>query len=86
MPSKKFEELNAMTPEELQAELQETETFLQKLKFDHAIKGLENPLAIRNVRRDIARIKTEQRRRELADASPEVLANRSKIRQRRRRK
>jgi large subunit ribosomal protein L29 len=57
----------------------------RKRKFDHATKGLENPIFLREIRRDIARLKTEIRRRELANASKEALAKRSKIRERRRR-
>ena len=83
MPSKKFEELSAMSVEELQNELKETETYIQKLKFDHAIRGLDNPLVLRSVRRDIARIHTILRDREVKAMSAEELANRTKIRKRR---
>jgi large subunit ribosomal protein L29 len=54
-------------------------------KFDHAVKGLANPLELRAMRRGIARINTEIRRREMAAMSPEELEIRSKIRARRRR-
>ncbi|MEM8527259.1 MAG: 50S ribosomal protein L29 [Bacteroidota bacterium] len=73
------------TVEDLRSELEGLEVGFQKLKFDHATKGLENPLDLRNYRRDIARIKTELRKRELEAMSEEELANRSKIRARRRR-
>lgn len=79
-------DLQDFSDADLQSELEGTETSYQKMKFDHALKGLDNPLLLREVRRDIARIKTEIRRRELANASEETLANRSKIRARRRRK
>ncbi len=78
MPSKKFIELQEFTVEELHSELAETEKQYQKLKFDHALKGLENPLVLKTVRRDIARLNTEIRRRHLADAPAEELAKRSK--------
>jgi len=52
------------------------------MKFEHAIRGLENPLTLREVRRDIARLKTEVRRRELEDVDA---SSRTKIRSRRRR-
>ena len=86
MASKKFEELNAMSVEELQGELQETEKYLTKLRFDHAIKGLANPLVLREVRRDIARVHTELTRREIANMSKAELAKRSQYRKRRRAK
>lgn len=40
---------------------------LVKLKMNHAISPLENPLKIRNSRRIIARMETELRRRERAE-------------------
>ena len=85
MATKKFKELQEFSTEELLSELRETEAQYQKLKFDHAVKGLDDPLTIREVRRDIARMKTEVRRRELAELSAEQLAERSRIRTRRRR-
>ena len=57
---------------------------LQKLQFDHAVKGLDNPLVLREIKKDIARLKGEQRRREIEKMSTEDLANRSRIRARRR--
>lgn len=85
MASKKYLELQEFSVEELLAELKATEADYQKMRFDHYAKGLDNPLELREMRRDIARIKTEIRRRELAQMSPEQLAKRSKIRARRRR-
>lgn len=85
MATKKFKELQEFSIEELLSELRETEAQYQKLKFDHAVKGLDDPLTIREVRRDIARMKTEVRRRELAELSAEQLAERSRLRARRRR-
>jgi large subunit ribosomal protein L29 len=38
---------------------------LQQMKLNHAITPLENPSQIKLVRRDIARMKTELRQREL---------------------
>lgn len=84
MPSKKFLELQDFSDAELVDQLKEIETNYQKLQFDHAIKGLDNPLVLREVRRDIARLKTEARKRQVAAMSTEQLAKRSKIRARRR--
>ena len=86
MASKKYLELQDFSTEDLAAELKETSTQFQKLRFDHAIKGLDNPLVLREVRRDIARLKTEIRKRELTNMSEEEIAGRSKIRFRRRKK
>lgn len=82
MPTKKFLELKEFSIEELTNELNETQRMYAKMKFDHAIKGLENPLALREVRRDVARLKTEVRRRELESIDP---STRDRIRARRRR-
>jgi large subunit ribosomal protein L29 len=84
MASKKYLELQEFSDEDLASELEQTEIQYQTLQFDHAIKGLENPLVIREVRRDIARLKTEARRREVAVMDKETLKSRSKIRARRR--
>lgn len=71
--------------EDLSAELKDLESQHQKLKFDHAIRGLASPISLRDSRRDIARINTELRKRVLEEASPEELQNRSKLRARRKR-
>ncbi len=84
MASKKYLELVEFSNEDLASELQQTEAQYEKLKFDHAIKGLENPLVLREVRRDIARLRTEARRREVEAMDKEALRSRSKIRTRRR--
>jgi large subunit ribosomal protein L29 len=86
MASEKFKQLQDMTDEDLRTELDGTETQYRRLQFDHVIKGLENPIGIRDIRRDIARLKTEMRKRELTTLSEDVLAKRSRIRSRRRAK
>ena len=57
--------IKEMTSPELEKELSESKTELFKLKFSLATNGLDNPLKIREVKRNIARIKTELRKREL---------------------
>lgn len=83
MATKQFIELQGYSDEELKNEIKVTEDDFKKLKFDHAIRGLENPLELKSVKRNIARLYTEQRRREVAAMTPEQLAKRSKIRRRR---
>jgi large subunit ribosomal protein L29 len=51
--------------ETLKARIQEDEMRLKKLTFGHAISPLENPMSIRELRKDIARLKTELTKREL---------------------
>ena len=43
---------------DLKARIQEDELRLKKLEFAHAISPLENPMSIRALRKDIARLKT----------------------------
>lgn len=83
MATKKFIELGEMSDADLKAELTQINAQYQKLRFDHTIKGLDNPLTLRNTKRDIARLQTEIRRREVAALTPEQTAKRSKIRLRR---
>ncbi len=83
MPSKKSIELQEFSDADLLNELNETLSQFQKLKFDHAIKGLDNPMTIREVRRDIARLQTEVRRREVSALSDAEVAMRDRIRNRR---
>lgn len=85
MATKKFQELQDSNDTDVKDMLVETEAAYQKLTFDHAIRGLDNPLELRDLRRDVARLKTEVRRREIAASTPEVLAKRTKIRARRKR-
>jgi len=86
MATKKYLELQEFDDSTLAEELKETQVQYQKLKFDHAIKGLDNPLILKDVRRDIARLQTEVRKREVAKMSEADLNKRTKIRRRRRRK
>lgn len=50
---------------DLSARITEDEVRLKKLEFAHAISPLENPMSIRSVRKDLARLKTEVRKRQL---------------------
>lgn len=55
-----------MSEADLKARVQEDELRLKKLKFAHAISPLENPMSIRALRKDVARLNSELRKRELA--------------------
>jgi len=83
MATKNTIELRELADDVLKNELAEAQIDLGKMKFEHAIKGLENPLELKTVKKQIANIHTEIRRRELAAMTPEQLARRSKIRARR---
>jgi large subunit ribosomal protein L29 len=62
----KAKELTSMAGEELANTLRDTQKRLFELRFQAATDRLETPDAIRKARRDIARILTVQRQRELA--------------------
>ena len=62
----KVNEIRKMSSPDLEKELGELKTELFKLRFSSKTNGLDNPMKIREVRRDIARVKTELRQRELA--------------------
>jgi large subunit ribosomal protein L29 len=59
---KSIKELSAT---DLAARIKEDEMRMKKLEFAHAISPLENPVSIRELRRDIARLKTELRKKQL---------------------
>ena len=66
--SKKIDFLNSIKGlgvDELKAKIAEDETRLKKVSFAHSLSPLENPVSMRLVRRDIARLKTALRRKEL---------------------
>ena len=61
----KNSKVKEMSSPELEKELSELKSELFKLRFSLATNGLDNPLKVREVRKDIARIKTILRQREL---------------------
>jgi large subunit ribosomal protein L29 len=65
MNKMKSTKLKEMSSPELEKELSELKSELFKLRFSLATNGLDNPLKVKEVRRDIARIKTILREREL---------------------
>jgi len=59
---KSIQDLNE---QDLHARIKEDELRLKKLEFAHAISPLENPMSIRNLRREVARLKTELKKKQL---------------------
>ncbi len=62
----KASELRELTGEELQQRLQERTDTIRTFRFQMATSHVENVRGVRNARRDVARIKTILRERELA--------------------
>ena len=61
----KTSELRDKNATELTQELHELKQELFKLRFQHATNQLDNPIKLKNVKRDIARVKTVIREMEL---------------------
>lgn len=59
-------ELREMNDEQLQSELAQTRQELFRLRFQAATEKLDAPSNLMKLRREVARIKTIQRERELA--------------------
>lgn len=54
----KASEMREMSMEELQAELENLKAELFRLRFQHATNQLENPMQLKTVKKNIARVKT----------------------------
>ena len=68
MADKKVEfnkSLKEINESDLKSRIQEDEMRLKKLEFAHVISPLENPMTIRALRKDVARLKTELQKRKL---------------------
>jgi len=75
----KAKELRGMSDEQLSLTLKDTEKHLFQLRFQSATDRLETPSEIRKAKREIARIRTVQRQRDLAKLEalpPDQLASR----------
>lgn len=54
----KFEDVKNLTPVEIHKKLRETKTKLFEAKMKNAMGQLTNPISIRQMRRDVARLRT----------------------------
>lgn len=63
----KINKIREMSSPDLEKELGELKTELFKLKFSLATNGLDNPMKIKEVKRDIAKINTVLKEREIAE-------------------
>ena len=61
----KMNEIKGLETKELAEKLETAVAKYDQLKLNHAVTPLENPSQIKAARRDIARMKTELRQREL---------------------
>ena len=57
--------IKSLGVDELKAKIAEDELRLKKVSFAHSISPLENPMSIRSLTKDLARLKTALRSKEL---------------------
>ena len=77
------EEIREMSDADIRTRIGEMEEERFRLKFRSATETLEDPLRLRTIRRDIARLKTIQRERELAASAESATSRTGKRRVRR---
>ena len=61
----KINDIKYLSVAELNAKLKELNSELFNLRFSHVTRSLANPMALHNVKKDIARVKTVLREKEL---------------------
>ena len=63
----KNSEIRELTTQEIAEKIEAEKSALTRMKLNHAISPLENPLQIKDARRNIARLMTELRQRQLTE-------------------
>ncbi len=63
----KINEIKSLSSAELNARLKELNMELFNLRFSNASRNLASPVQIRNVKREIARVKTVIREKQMAE-------------------
>ena len=65
----KINKIREMSSPDLEKEVSELKSELFKLRFSLATNGLDNPMRIKQVKKDIARVKTILREREIKESN-----------------
>ncbi|HQW00333.1 MAG TPA: 50S ribosomal protein L29 [Bacteroidia bacterium] len=65
----KIEDIKELTTDELRLRLEEEKAIYLKMKMNHAVSPIENPMKIRATRRGIAMIHTELTSRQKTDSN-----------------
>jgi large subunit ribosomal protein L29 len=63
----KISEIRELSTSEIEERIDTEKTLLLKLRMNHAVSPLDNPLKIPAAKRNIARLKTELRQRVLTE-------------------
>ena len=58
-------DIKQLSTNDLRDRVKEEKSSLAKLKLNHAVSPIENPMKIKEARKIIARLKTESRKREI---------------------
>lgn len=61
----KQSEVKELSTDELQSKFEEAKVEYDKMKFNHKLTPLENPMQLRSLRRTVARVATELTKRKL---------------------
>ena len=61
----KTSEINEMTIGDIEERIENEKTHLQQLELNHSVSPLDNPVKIRHARRNIARLMTILRQKQL---------------------
>ncbi len=61
----KYSEIEQLSSKELEERIEGEKSLLVRLKMNHAVSPLDNPNKIKDIRRNVARLLTELRKREL---------------------
>ena len=62
-------DIKDLSKDDLNEKLLEQKELLVKLRMNHAVSPLENPKQMGGIRKTIARVKTELRKREIQEAN-----------------
>lgn len=63
----KNSEIRELTTKEIVERIDAENDKLTRMKLNHAVSPLDNPITLKEVRRNIARLRTEVRKRELTE-------------------
>lgn len=63
----KASELRELTIKEIKEQIENEESFLTKQQLNHAVSPLDNPMKLKEMRRNVARLKTVLRQKQLEE-------------------
>ncbi len=63
----KNSEIKELTTKEIAERIETEKEKLTRMKLNHAVSPLENPMVLKDIRKDIARLNTELRARQLTE-------------------